>query len=330
MDNQVVLTADQEINRASKSTCMACVFVAFRLTAYLSAGLILLFVLAFTKASPALFIMALVISVAGFIWQSIAARRGCIMPLVVFSLFLGFETIVVSTAFYQADPKSQNMVELRIFLDRYSPGLYKGVSRAFSSVAEKSDRLVSSGLNALKNITVSNSDKNIAILERQFADNPGDAATVLALADAYMARGDIASVQLATSLYEALVEVCPSDSFMARLADAYCVINRSDKAFAAALQRSWLPHANSAGIARQIALIAVKCQQLHRGIFELERLLNHEPVESEEIIILLAALYIDAGNSQRAEKLLDFLATTVPAETKVYQEAVLLRKALVN
>lgn len=330
MVNQIVSGSDQEVKRTTKGTCVACVFGVLRVSLYLFTGLILLFLLAFTKAAAPLFILAFVAGLTGFIWQSRAAKKGCLMPLVIFSMVLGFEIIIISTAFYKADPASQNMVELRVFLNRHVPGFYTGVSKAFRSVAEKSDQLISSGLNALENIAVSDSDRNIATLESLFAANPGDAAIVLALADAYMTKGDVISVNLAVALYEALVEVAPGDSFLAKLADAYSAAHRPDKAFAAAVQRTWLPHANFAGIAKQIAHIAVKSQQLHRGIFELESLLQNDPVESEEINLLLAALYIDLGNSVRAEKLLDALMESAPNQMVVYQEAAKLRKTLRN
>jgi len=270
-----------------------------------------------------------------FFWQRQATRRGCFVPVIILAMFMAAELFLFSLLSIETDKRAKiDHKKLQQTLDEYAPGLYTAVFDTVAKTGSMAQQALQSGgaslQNAINSLGQSDSDKKLIMLEEAFSSYPGDPAVVLALADAYMTRNDLAATQLAIALYEALVETDPCDAFLARLADAYGKIFRYDLAFATAVRRAWLPHAMLGRAARQIALLAVLSGDLSRGIFELEKILQLDPVESEEIMLLLAGLYKDIGNTVQAQALLDQVIARTPASLSVAKTALTARQASGN
>lgn len=327
--------SSQQTGNKSGCSCFSCLAGLLHYAFYLGAAGFLATFLLFCQASAGYVLLTAGILIVACFWQRRAARRGCLMPVVILAMFLFSEFFLLGVLLVNTDRQNNsNFKELEKFLAREAPGLYPAFSKALDSVSEQSRLVLDSGLQtlqgAMQSISMSDDEKKIATLEEAFRNTPGDAAVVLALADAYMGKKDLVSLRLATALYEALVETAPCDAYLARLADAYGKNLRYDLAFATAAKRLWLPHAMFAKAARQLALLAVTSGNLARGIFELERILQLQPVESEEIMLLLAGLYSDIGNPQQAQLLLDRVIAETPAELSVYQAAVSMKQTMGN
>jgi len=265
-----------------------------------------------------------------FLWQLRASRRSCLVPfLLLLTLFVvesfTLGVMVLQTGVYERldTPKT------RAFLEKHAPGLHGSILGFCRDMATRGKQLVDSGREWARSAFEAD-DTRIAALEEAFRNNPGSPDVVLALADAYMTKGDLASIRLATALYEALVETAPCDTFLARLADAYARDLRYDLAFATAARRAWLPAGGCGKAARQIAYFAACSGDLNRGIFELERLLNLDPAEPEEVQLLLAGLYADVGNASQARLLLDRLIAETPGVLATAKTARQMRQELGN
>ncbi len=268
-----------------------------------------------------------------FFWQRRAARKGFLMPPIIIALFLlaefSFFSIVPDVNAYTGLTKHARLERV---LSVYVSKLTSAFGQGFTGVSLATEDLLNSGRESIQAAfdSLGSGERKIAMLEEAFSNEPGNPAVVLALGDAYMARNDLVSTRLAIALYEALVETEVSDAFLARLADAYSRIYRYDLAFSTAVKRTWLPHAMMHRAARQIAFFAVTGGDLPRGIFELENILRLDPVESEEIMLILAGLYQDFGNSRKAQELLDQIIASTPATAVTAKTALQLRQAAKN
>ncbi len=300
-------------------SCSSCLLTLVLSWLFLQFGFLVTAVLAQFKASPGYALAAAGIFLVGFFWQIRASRLGCFMPIFIFGAFLASESVVVCMALYEAGAfKNVDFTEARRSLEKNAPGLL-----------EFGQRLFTAGSNLAKG-RIGFGDARIAELEEAFRRSPGSPDAVLALADAYMTKNDLASIRLATALYEALVETDPCDAFLARLADAYARMFRFDLAFTTAARRTWQPDGGLGKAARQIAWLAAASGDLPRGIFELERILRQNPAEPEEVMLLLAGLYNDAGNRHQARALLDRIIAETPAALNVAKTAAAMRQEVGN
>ena len=300
-------------------SCSSCLFALVLSWFFLQSGMLFAAALVHFKASPGYALAAAGIFLFGFVWQFRAARLGCFMPIFIFTAFLASESVVVCMALYEAGAfKQVDFTEARRSLEKNAPGLLEFGQRLENAWANLAKGRIGLG------------DARIAELEAEFQRHPGSPDAVLALADAYMAKNDLASVRLATALYEALVETDPCDAFLAKLADAYARMFRFDLAFATAARRTWQPDGGFGKAARQIAWLAATSGDLPRGIFELERILRQNPADPEEVMLLLAGLYNDAGNRQQARVLLDRIIAETPAVLNVAKTAAAMRQEIGN
>jgi len=304
----------------------------------MSAGFLLITVfivtpLVFIQETGDFTLLAYVVAGLFFFWQRRAARSSFFKPLMIIALFMLLEVsffCLMPDVHHPMALSKQARVEK--VLAKYGEWLNSASDQTIANLGPAVKKLVNSGFASIQTAfdSLGNGERKLAMLEEAFSNEPGNPAIVLALADAYMARNDLASTRLAIALYEALVETDASDAFLARLADAYGKIYRYDLAFATAVKRTWLPHAMMHRAARQIAFFAVASGDLPRGIFELENILCLDPVESDEIILLLASLYKDRGNEQKAQELLDQLTANTPAATNTVRTAAQLRQVAQN
>jgi tetratricopeptide (TPR) repeat protein len=304
----------------------------------MSAGFVLITVFIVTplvviQATADFTVFAYVVAGLCFFWQRRTARKSFLKPPMIMALFLLLEVCSFSLlpdVYHPMDLSKQTRV--RMVLAKYAEWLNSASDQTIAKVGMAAKDLYSAGSASLQAAfdSLGSDDRSLVRLEEAFSDEPGNPAVVLALADAYMARNDLASTRLAIALYEALVETGPSDTFLARLAEAYSRIYRYDLAFATAVKRTWLPHAMMHRAARQIAFLAVASGDLSRGIFELENILRLDPVESDEIILLLAGLYQDVGNKEKAREILGRLTTATPATTSATRTAAQLLQTVQN
>ena len=300
-------------------SCSSCLLALVLSWLFLQFGFLFAALLAQFKAPPSYALAAVGIFLVGFFWQIRAARLGCFMPIFIFGAFLASESVVVCMALYDVGAfQTVDFTETRRSLEKNAPGLLEFGQRLFNAGSNLARGRIGLG------------DARIAELEEAFRRHPGSPDAVLALADAYMAKNDLASIRLATALYEALVETDPCDAFLARLADAYARMFRFDLAFATAARRTWQPDGGFGKAARQIAWLAAASGDLSRGIFELERILRQNPTEPEEVLLLLAGLYHDAGNTQQARTLLDRIIAETPAALNVAKMAAAMRQEIGN
>ena len=316
-------------------SCVSHLFGMLMSAIFLLLGVLVMAPLVFVPVSSGYAVIGGGIFAIFFFWQRRAARRGCFGPIILLAMFLATELVLLGLLTQETWTYGKvDHAKLQQMLDEHAPGLYAAVYDTVEKTGSIARQVLQSGSSsirsALNNVGQSDSDKKLIMLEEAFSNCPGDPAVVLALADAYMAGNDLASTRLAIALYEALVETDPCDAFLSRLADAYGKIFRYDIAFATAVRRAWLPHAMMGRAARQIAFFAVSSGDLPRGIFELENILRLNPVESEEIMLLLAGLYNDVGNKQQAQMLIDQVIASTPAGLSLAETAAKMKQATGN
>ncbi|HOY65277.1 MAG TPA: hypothetical protein PLP29_00225 [Candidatus Ozemobacteraceae bacterium] len=311
-------------------SCASCLFGLVMSACFLLLGAFFAAPVVYLEA-PAPYAMACgFLFVALFLWQLRASRTSCLVPPVLLAALFVSESLVLGTMVLHTGIYEQlDTPKTRAFMEKHAPGLHGSVLGFCRDMAARGKQLVDSGRDWARSALDADGTR-IAALEEAFRNNPGSPDVVLALADAYMAKGDLASIRLATALYEALAETAPCDTFLARLADAYARALRYDLAFATAARRTWLPTGGCGKAARQIAYFAACCGDLNRGIFELERLLNLDPAEPEEVQLLLAGLYTDVGNASQARLLLDKLIAETPGVLATAKTARQMRQELGN
>jgi len=304
----------------------------------MSAGFLLITIFLITplvsiQATGEFALLAYIVAGFFFFWQRRAAHKSFLKPPMILALFMLVEII----CFYMVPDEHHpfdigKQAKVKQVLARYSDWLNSASDQTIAKVGLATKNLYNSGVESFQAAfdSLGSGERKLVMLEEAFSNEPGNPAVVLALADAYMARNDLASTRLAIALYEALVETAASDAFLARLAEAYGKIYRYDLAFATAVKRTWLPHAMMHRAARQIAFLAVTSGDLPRGIFELENILRLEPVESDEIMLLLAGLYQDFGNKQKAQEILGQLTAVTPGTTSAARTAAKLRQVTQN
>lgn len=327
--------SQRQFEKPRGRSCSSCLFGLIMSWCFLFWGICFTAPLVLLKAPTDYTVTAGCIFLFSFLWQRSAARRGCFMPFIILVLFLLSEFAVLGVLIYETEAyKKVDLKKVQRTLDEHAPGLYEAGVEALTTVKAWSGQTWEAGREAVSSViaslTENDDDRRLVELEEAFRNNPGNAAVVLALADAYMGKNDLASTQLAIALYQALVETDPCDAFLARLADAYARISRYDAAFTIAVRRTWLPHAMIGRAARQIAFLAASSGELARGIFELERILQRNPVESEEIRLLLAGLYQDSGNQEQANVLLDQVIEGTPPGLGIAETALTMKKATGN
>jgi len=311
-------------------SCASCLFGLLMSSCFLLAGALFMVPFFFIQIPAGYVLAAGSIFVFSFIWQLRATRRGCFIPLLLLVAFLVSESLVIGLLLYDTGAyKTFDFTKAKLALEKHAPGLYDSGRKALQTAADQGQRLFTSGMEWAQT-RFEASDSKMVTLEEAFQQHPGSPDVVLALADAYMARNDLASVRLATALYEALVETDPCDTFLARLADAYARMFRFDLAFATAARRTWLPNGGCGKAARQLAYLATCSGNLPRGIFELERILRLDPAEPEEVMLLLAGLYNDVGNKKQAQILLDRIIEQTPAGLSVTKTAVSMKQSIGN
>jgi len=323
----------KELPQTERRSCLSRIYGLLMSAVFLLITVFLVTPLVIIQATADFTLFSFIITGFFFFWQRRAARKGFLKTPAIIALFLLVEISFFSLlpdVNYPVDSSKHSKVSK--VLTKYGEWLNSASDQSFANLGPAAKKLVNSGLASLQTAfsTLESDERKLVMLEEAFSNEPGNPAAVLALADAYMARNDLASTHLAIALYEALVETDASDAFLARLADAYSKIYRYDLAFATAVRRTWLPHAMMHRAARQIAFFAVASGDLPRGIFELENILRLAPVESDEIILLLAGLYKDRGNAQKAQELLDQLTANTPATTNTVRTAAQLRQAAQN
>ena len=314
-------------------SCLSHLWGMFCSTTFLANGALFAFFLIGLQASRDLAFISGCIFLFAFLWQRRASRTGCLTPVFVFGFLIFWELVIVGGLFYQTGIYKQvDLNKVKSNLQRHAPEAYKYAEKFLENSAAQGKMLVDSAVGAVKNavaeFTLPDATRKLIDLETAFRERPGDAGTVMALAEAYAARGDLASTRLSVALYEALVETEPSDVCLESLAEGYARLLRHDLAFSTALRRAWLPQASLGKVARQLAFLAVDGADLTRGIFELERLARRPDPEQEEIKLLLAALYKDAGYKENAMRLVDEILESAPETMAVNREAVALKKQL--
>ena len=324
----------QRLRNASEKpvrrSCLGWLFGLFCSAGFILAGLVVALVLFLLHAPRDEALIGAGFFLFAFIGQRRAARQGCIMPFVIFFVFVLCESALIGVLVYQTGAyKHIDPVKIRTTIERKAPEAYKFAEKLIATSQEQASRLMNAAVDTIKTAfsdgDASSKDQKLAALEAAFQENPGDPARVLAYANACFAREDLFSVRLAISLYEALAATETSDFCLERLAHGYLRIFRADLAFATAARRLQLPYANPALVARQIAFIAVESGSLGRGILELENLLKTDPVDIEEVQLLLAALYNDVGEKDLSLRLLDRLIGETPEGLPVVAQAAALR-----
>ncbi len=318
---------DKKVQR----TCFSHLWSFFCSSTFLITGIGFAIALALLGATRSYGLASGFAFIYAFFWQRRATRQGCFMPVFIFMAFFTWQLLVVGALVYNTGLYRQiDFVQLRNDLKREAPELYefgeKIVKNLGIDVQGMMTNVVDAARNAVAEFTRDPEEKRLIELEHAFQENPGSVSAVMALAEAYAARSDLASVKLAAALYEALVEVEPSDTCLAALADCYARLLRPDMAFAAAARRAWLPQAPLDRVARQIALLAITAGDLPRGIFELEKLLLLPTAETPAIKLLLAGLNHDSGNDARALALLHEIIAEVPAGFVTAQQAAKLQQ----
>ena len=297
-------------------SCASCLFGLVMSSWFLFTGILFSAFFIYLQAPAGYATAAGAIFVFAFFWQRRAARLGCFMPFFIIAAFVIAESMLLGMLIYETDAyKKVDLIKVREVVDTHAPGLYEAVGKSIAKAAKTIKT-------AVEGFRQTDDEKKLALLEDAFRNNPADPDAVLALADAYMGKNDLVSTQFAIALCEALVDSDPCDSFLMRLADAYARIYRYDLAFATAVRRTWLPHATMEKAARQIAMFAVISGNLARGIFEIEKILQLSPPESDEITLILAGLYRDIGNERQAQILLDSVITNAPAASTIATTAV--------
>ncbi|HNX77646.1 MAG TPA: hypothetical protein PKM56_18340 [Candidatus Rifleibacterium sp.] len=317
--------------KPARRSCFSWLFGLFCSTGFILAGLVVALALFLLKAPRDEALIGAGFFLFAFIMQRRASRQGCIMPFVIFFVFVLCESGLIGVLVYQTGAyKNIDPVKIRTTIEREAPEAYIIAQKLLTTSQEQASRLLDTAADAIKTAfngsNAGSEDQNLAALEAAFKENPGDPASVLAYANACFAREDLFSVRMAISLYEALAETETSDFCLERLAHGYLRIFRADLAFATAARRLRLPYANPALVARQIAFIAVESGSLGRGILELENLLKTDPVDIEEVQLLLAALYNDVGEKDLSLRLLDRLIAETPEGMPVVAQAAALRK----
>ncbi len=321
--------------RPAGRSCGSCLFGLFCSSGFLLAGVCFAIVLFMLGAPRDYALIAGGIFLFSFFWQRKAARKGCFMPFFVFAMFFFWETLVIGVLVYQTGVYKQiDFEQIKSDLKREAPEAYKFGINLMDTI-DKEGRFVyksvsEAAIDAIEGFKRDSKDSKIVELETEFSDNPGNPAVVMALADAYLAKKDLAATTLAVSLYEALVETEPGDTSLENLAEGYARLGRYDLAFTTAARRSWLPLAPTGRVARQLTYLAVTSGNLNRGIFELESLLQQKPVESEEIKLLLAGLYKDSGNNAGAMTMVDQVLADTPAVLALAREAAALKQQLME
>lgn len=318
------VTADD--NKKVGRTCFSHLWSLFCSSTFLITGICFAVILALLGATHNYGLASGFAFIYAFFWQRRATRQGCFMPVFIFMAFFTWQLLVVGALVYNTGLYRQiDFVQLRRDLKREAPELYEFGEKVVNTIGIRGQGMMTNVLDAARGavaeFTRDPAERRLIELEHAFQENPGSVSAVMALAEAYAARSDLASVKLATSLYEALVEVEPNDTCLSALADCYARLLRPDMAFATAARRAWLPQAPLDRVARQIALLAMTADDLPRGIFELEKLLLVPAAEASTIKLLLAGLHHDSGNTERAMLLLNEIIAEVPTGFKTAQEA---------
>lgn len=320
-----------EDNKKVKRTCFSHLWSFFCSSSFLLTGIGFAVTLALLGATRNYGLASGFAFIYAFFWQRRATRQGCFMPVFIFMAFFTWQILVVGALVYNTGLYRQiDFVKLRSDLKREAPELYEFGEKVVNTIGIRGQGVITNVLDAARSavaeFTLDPEEKRLIELERAFQENPGSASTVMALAEAYAARSDLASIKLASALYEALVEVEPNDTCLAALADCYARLLRPDMAFATAARRAWLPQAPLDRVARQLALLAITANDLPRGISELEKLLLVPTAEEPEIKLLLAGLNHDSGNDERAMLLLNEIIAEVPAGFATAQQAAKLQQ----
>lgn len=318
------VTADD--NKKVGRTCFSHLWSLFCSSTFLITGICFAVILALLGATHNYGLASGFAFIYAFFWQRRATRQGCFMPVFIFMAFFTWQLLVVGALVYNTGLYRQiDFAQLRRDLKREAPELYEFGEKVVNTIGIRGQGMMTNVLDAARGavaeFTRDPAERRLIELEHAFQENPGSVSAVMALAEAYAARSDLASVKLATSLYEALVEVEPNDTCLSALADCYARLLRPDMAFATAARRAWLPQAPLDRVARQIALLAITADDLPRGIFELEKLLLVPAAEASTIKLLLAGLHHDSGNTERAMLLLNEIIAEVPTGFKTAQEA---------
>lgn len=318
-------------NKKVGRTCFSHLWSLFCSSTFLITGICFAVILVLLNATRDYGLAAGGAFLIAFFWQRRATRQGCFMPVFIFMAFFTWQILVVGALVYNTGLYRQiDFAQLRRDLKREAPELYEFGEKVVNAIGIRGQgmmtNVVDAARNAVAEFTRDPAERRLIELEHAFQENPGSVSAVMALAEAYAARSDLASVKLATALYEALVEVEPNDTCLAALADCYARLLRPDMAFATAARRAWLPQAPLDRVARQLALLAITANDLPRGIFELEKLLLVPTAEEPEIKLLLAGLNHDSGNDERAMLLLNEIIAEVPAGFATAQQAAKLQQ----
>lgn len=160
-----------------------------------------------------------------------------------------------------------------------------------------------------------NQDQELVKLEKDFIKNPSDPVIIYNLAIKYISTNNMFYAYQAVSLLETLVELIPCDEYISSLADAYSIIGRYDLAYLTVKRRLWLPYVTIDKIARQLALISIRANDLQKGINEIQFLLElalrsyfteneiYQISEEDinEVKLILASLYLDFGDKVKAK-----------------------------
>lgn len=323
----------QSSDKPVKRSCLSKIFALFFSAGFILSGLIVAFALFLLRAPRDEVLIAAGFFFFAFIIQWRASCVGCFMPMFIFVIYMFLETGLLGVIMFQTGAwRNIDLAKLQQTLQRELPQLHKFGTRVLETTAEQSKVMFGTALDAAKKAVEGfrseNREQRLAELETAFHENPGDEAAVLALANAYLEKDDLFSVQLAVSLFKALVETDPADLYLERLALGYMRLFRYDLAFSTAARRIWLPYGHAGMIARQIALIAVSSGDLERGILELEKMQMLAPLEVSEVRLYLASLYEDSGNHDRARVLADMILAEEPADEPVAMQAVSLKKQI--
>lgn len=182
-------------------------------------------------------------------------------------------------------------------------------------------------------------EKTAVEKEALFWKNPEDFTAALEFASACAALNDAASLALAKALYEGLAETSPSDTVLAGLADCYARLFLYEKAFTAALRRTWNPLVPPTGAVSQIVFFAGVAGDWDRGIDYLERILADREDEREDTLLALASLYAEKARAAQdpavqkecrktADEILDRVIDSLPSFSPAAQNALVLKKEL--
>ena len=182
-------------------------------------------------------------------------------------------------------------------------------------------------------------EKTAAEKETLFWKNPEDFSAALEFASACAALNDAASLALAKALYEGLAEASPSDTVLAGLADCYARLFLYEKAFTAALRRTWNPLVSPTGAVSQIVFFAGVAGDWDRGIDYLERILADREDEREDTLLALASLYAEKAAAAQdpsvqkeyrktADEILDRVIDSLPSFSPTAKDALVLKNEL--